>query len=128
MFEINVNIKFPDLLLATSAICKALQSAKNVETAAAATPAISETAPAATPTGAAPTAPVAAPVAPTAPVNAPTYTLDQITKAGAELAQGGKLAQLQELLSRYGVQALPQLHPDSYGSVANDLRAMGAQL
>lgn len=91
-------------------------------------PAQPQAAPAATP---APTAPPAmpAPSAPTAaPTTAPVYTVDQIAKAGAELAQAGKMPQLMALLQQYGVQAVTQLRPEQYGEFATALRGLGAQL
>lgn len=67
--------------------------------------------------------------APTVPVTgAPTYTLDQISRAGASLVDAGKMQQLLELLSRYGVQAVTQLQPEQYGAFATELRALGAQI
>lgn len=67
--------------------------------------------------------------APAVPVTgAPTYTLDQISRAGASLVDAGKMQQLLELLSRYGVQAVTQLQPEQYGAFATELRALGAQI
>lgn len=72
--------------------------------------------------------PTAAPVpmAPTAPV--PTYTVDQITKAGAELVQAGKMGDLMALLQRFGVQAVTQVPQERLGELANALRGLGAKL
>ena len=69
-----------------------------------------------------------APKAPVAP--APTYTLEQVSRAGAELisADSGKLPQLRELLQKYGVPAVSELKPDQLGSFATELRALGAQI
>lgn len=92
-------------------------------------------APTATPT--APTAPVVAPapavtpeanVAPTVPTGAPTYTLEMIATAGTALIDAGKMDALLNLLGKYGVEALTALDPAQYGSFANDLRALGAQI
>ena len=80
------------------------------------------TAPATSPAMPAPVAPAAAPTA------APAYTTEQIAKAGAELAQAGKMPQLMALLQQYGVQAVTQLRPDQYGEFATALRGLGAQL
>lgn len=80
------------------------------------------TAPAAPPAMPAPTAPAVA------PTTAPTYTMDQIAKAGAELAQAGKMPQLMALLQQHGVQAVTQLRPEQYGEFATALRGLGAQL
>ena len=69
-----------------------------------------------------------APKAPVAP--APTYTLEQVSRAGAELisADSGKLPQLRELLQKYGVPAVSELQHDQLGSFATELRALGAQI
>ena len=80
------------------------------------------TAPAAPPAMPAPTAPAVA------PTTAPTYTMDQIAKAGAELAQAGKMPQLMALLQQHGVQAVTQLRPEQYGEFATAIRGLGAQL
>lgn len=99
----------------------------------AATPAPVSSSPAA-PVMPAPTAPAMPPAmpAPTAPAVAPTaapaYTTEQIAKAGAELAQAGKMPQLMALLQQYGVQAVTQLRPEQYGEFATALRGLGAQL
>ena len=44
--------------------------------------------------------------------------MDQIAKAGAELAQAGKMPQLMALLQQHGVQAVTQLRPEQYGEFA----------
>lgn len=72
-------------------------------------------------------APSAPPVT-TAPTAAPQYTLEQLTKAGADLAQAGKMDQLLALLTQYGVQAVTQLPPAQYGAFATALRGLGAAL
>lgn len=109
-----------------------------------AAPAPVATAPSATPAPTSPTAfnpapaPVAAP-APTAappvapapaavPPAAPTYTLDALARAGATLAQSGKMEAALALLARYGVQTVNQLKPEQYGAFATELRALGAQI
>ena len=86
----------------------------------------------------APIAPVAtAPPAPTfpAPLNpavpqaqAPAYDLEQLAKAGADLAQNGKMNECLALLAKYNVQTVQQLPPEQYGNFATDLRALGAQI
>lgn len=68
----------------------------------------------------------AAPVVPIS--SAPSYTLDQISRAGASLVDAGKMQQLLQLLSRYGVQAITQIQPEQYGAFATELRALGAQI
>lgn len=83
----------------------------------------------------APVAPAPAPVAPApaavpaaVPTAAPTYTLDALARAGAALAQAGKMQEALALLAKYGVQTVNQLKPEQYGSFATELRALGAQI
>ena len=140
MIEINVTVKCPDLLLATSALAKMLHTpeaenpplAQPAPVLAASTPttAAPTPAPAPAPMTAAPTvsaapapAPAAVPVA-----TAPTYTIDQITKAGADLVQAGKMPQLYGLMQQFGIGAATDLRPEQYGAFAMALREMGAQI
>ncbi len=112
-----------------------------VSAPAAATPAVRP----ATPIPAAMTAPVAqtvapaapvsppapmpaAPSAPVAPTSAPQYTFDMLFSATAQLMVQGKGAQLQQLLTKYGVQRLPDLPREQYGAFATDLRALGVRI
>jgi len=143
MMEVNVNVKCPDILLAVTALVTALKGQ----------PVAQNTAPAAVPPApvqpasvAAPVnpAPVAAPVAPTpvtaqatapytstAPVApAPTFTVEQISKAGADLigANSAKMPQLLGLLQQFGVQAITELKPDQLGPFATALRGLGAKI
>ena len=91
-----------------------------------AAPAPVATAPSATP---APTSPAAFNPAPAAaPTAAPTYTLDALARAGAALAQAGKMQEALALLAKYGVQTVNQLKPEQYGAFATELRALGAQI
>lgn len=95
--------------------------------------------PAQTVTPIAPTVPVAAPAptvtpaanvtpAPAVPTSAPQYTLDMIATAGSALIDAGKMDQLMGLLGKFGVASLTELAPESYGAVANELRALGAAI
>lgn len=95
--------------------------------------------PAQTATPIAPTVPVATPApavtpaanvapAPGVPTAAPQYTLEMIATAGSALLDAGKMDQLMQLLGRFGVASLTELAPESYGAVANELRAMGAAI
>jgi hypothetical protein len=59
---------------------------------------------------------------------APTYTMDQLARAGAALAQAGKTDLCIALLARYNVKSISQLSPEQYGAFAAELRALGAQL
>lgn len=72
------------------------------------------------------TAPVAVPTA--VPTAAPTYTLDALARAGAALAQSGKMNDALAVLAKYGVQSVNQLKPEQYGAFAAELRALGAQI
>lgn len=79
----------------------------------------------------APSAPVPSPVAPTVPVTeAPKYSIDDIARAGAELAQQGpdKIAALTGLLQQFGLQAVTQLRTEQMGPFVLALRGMGARI
>lgn len=75
-------------------------------------------------------APQPAPVQQSAPVPTTqhTYTLDELAAAAMQLMDKGMQPKLQELLAGYGVEALPMLPQDQYGSFATALRGMGAQI
>ena len=79
-----------------------------------------------------PAAPVQqAPVTPApavVPTAAPTYTLEMIARAGTALVDAGKMDALCNLLAKYQVEALTALDPSQYGTFANELRALGAQI
>ena len=66
--------------------------------------------------------------APAVPTSAPQYTLDMIATAGSALIDAGKMDQLMQLLGKFGVASLTELAPESYGAVANELRALGAAI
>jgi uncharacterized membrane protein len=77
------------------------------------------------------TPPVNAPInqtAPTVPTTEVNYTFDQLAKAASSLVDAGRMADIQALLSRYGVPSLMQLQKEQYGAFANELRQMGAKL
>lgn len=91
---------------------------------------VAPTAPMYTP---APTAPVqspapAAPVQAAVPTSTPQYKLDDLATAAMTLMDSGRQADLQGLLARFGVEALPALPPAQYGAFATALREMGAQI
>ena len=69
-----------------------------------------------------------APVTPVVPTGAHVYTLDQLARAGAALAQAGKMNEALALLAKYGIQTVSQLKPEQYGAFATELRALGAQV
>lgn len=96
-----------------------------------------EVAPTPPPTPAAPvsTAPVSEPVTP--PPSAPTqeassaavsYSLDDLARAGADLLDQGKQAELPALLARFGITSLPDLPKERYGEFATAMREMGARI
>lgn len=84
----------------------------------------------------APTAPTQAPVqqtsvAPTQPAQQAAktpITLEAISRAGAALVDQGKMQQIMGLLSKYGVQAITQLQPNTYEAFAAEMRTLGAQI
>ena len=90
------------------------------------------------PTNAAPTASVVSAAAVQAPdsadgvsavpTGAPQYTLEMIATAGSALIDAGKLSALMDLLGKYGISSLTELSPEMYGSMAGDLRALGAAI
>lgn len=100
-------------------------------TAAAASVAPAPPAPAlAAPAEPVPTAP--APAAPTAAVPLATepqqYTLAELQKAVMPLLDAGRMADLQQVLAKYGAQDLTKVPAEQYGALAADFRALGARL
>ena len=69
-----------------------------------------------------------APTAPTVPTAAPTFTLEMLSKAGADLVDMGKMDSLMMLLQNFGVEAITSLNPEYYGAFATELRNLGAQI
>ena len=145
MMEVIVKIEAPELAAPINKLADAISGHAPAASMAAVGPAL-VAAPVEAP---APVNPAHAPVAMTAPAqpvaptatspgntaapavpvsSAPSYTLDQISRAGASLVDAGKMQQLLQLLSRYGVQAITQIQPEQYGAFATELRALGAQI
>lgn len=129
-FDINVkvDVSIPDIQLLAAVVGKLMQGPSSDSCGSCKCHSAEPAAPAPQPAEPeAPKAPVA-PVAPVAP--APTYTLEQVSRAGAELisADSGKLPQLRDLLQKYGVPAVSELKPDQLGGFATELRALGAQI
>ncbi len=62
------------------------------------------------------------------PTTQHAYTLDELAAAAMQLMDKGMQQKLQELLAGYGVEALPMLPQEQYGSFATALRGMGAQI
>ena len=123
-FDINVkvDVSIPDIQLLAAVVGKLMQGPSSDSCGSCKCHTAEPVAPAPQP------AEPGAPKAPVAP--APTYTLDQVSRAGAELisADSGKLPQLRELLQKYGIPAVSELKPDQLGSFATELRALGAQI
>lgn len=67
-----------------------------------------------------------APAVPTAPAR--TYSLNDLLTAAAPLMDQGKFQELSALTAKYGVKSFTDIPEDQYGSVAVDLRALGAAL
>lgn len=96
---------------------------------ASAAPAPSAPAPAA-PAEPVPTAPtLAAPAAAVPLATAPQqYTLAELQKAVMPLLDAGRMADLQQVLAKYGAQDLTKVPAEQYGALAADFRALGARL
>ena len=77
-----------------------------------------------------PVAPPAAPVTGPAPTAAPSYTMEQVSKAGADLLalNPAKMPELMDLLQQFGVPAISALKAEQMGPFATALRGLGAQL
>ena len=97
--------------------------------AASAAPAPSAPAPAA-PAEPVPTAPtLAAPAAAVPLATAPQqYTLAELQRAVMPLFDAGRMAELQQVLAKYGAQDLTKVPAEQYGALAADFRALGARL
>lgn len=123
-FDINVkvDVSIPDIQLLAAVVGKLMQGPSSDSCGSCKCHSAEPAAPAPQPVE------PEAPKAPVAP--APTYTLEQVSRAGAELisADSGKLPQLRELLQKYGVPAVSELKPDQLGGFATELRALGAQI
>lgn len=80
----------------------------------------------AAPTVASPSAPTNAATTAPGPDNAITFS--DITNAGSQLLDAGRMNDLMELLKGFGVQAITQLKPEQYETVAVGLRGLGAKI
>ena len=134
--QINVNvqgeIRFPDLMALAQAIAGKTITAAPAEVNVPAPAPVAPITPV-TPTVAA--APVSAPAPAPAPVPAiptstPKYSIDDIARAGAMLAQQGpeKLAALNGLLQQFGLQSLTQLPQEQTTAFVQAMRGLGAQI
>ena len=153
--EITVNIHGLDYLAqAIAAMAQAIERGQGGTLAAVAVPAaqapivphVAAAAPATVAVASAASTPSApAPAAPTEPVpTAPTpaapaaavplatapqqYTLAELQKAVMPLLDAGRMADLQQVLAKYGAQDLTQVPAALYGALAADFRALGARL
>ena len=135
MLEMNITITAAGLEAAINNLATAIggnAAANKAETTAMTTDQTTPTAPS---MPVVPTMPAHPAVQPSVPVNptpiptsAPQYTFDMISTAGSALIDAGKMDQLVMLLGKFGVQSLTDLNPESYGAVANELRALGAKI
>lgn len=140
-FTINVQgeIRLPDIALLAQALMgrpqpEAVTAPRPTAPTPAPQPAVNPTPAAVIPQTAAPTAPSApapSPAIPMTPVTeAPKYSIDDIARAGAELAQQGpdKIAALTGLLQQFGLQAVTQLRTEQMGPFVLAMRGMGARI
>lgn len=141
MFEIRVTVEAPALTEAINNLANAMQARRidHVDTLTInRTATVEKENPTDAPSAQAPepTATVTEKVEPATDAPAPSdtkpeeksYTVEEISDAGAALVDQGKMAQLCDLLARYGVQAITQLDPGTYPAFVADLKALGAQL
>ena len=138
MLEMNITITAAGLEAAIDNLASAISgnaAANKAETAAVTNNPTTPIVPSVPPVPIIPTVPTPPVVQPSVPVNptpiptsAPQYTFDMISTAGSALIDAGKMSQLQQLLGKFGVQSLAELRPESYGAVANELRALGAKI
>lgn len=140
-FTINVQgeIRLPDIALLAQALMgrpqpEAVTAPRPTAPTPAPQPAVNPTPAAVIPQTAAPTAPSAPAPSPTIPMTpvteAPKYSIDDIARAGAELAQQGpdKIAALTGLLQQFGLQAVTQLRTEQMGPFVLAMRGMGARI
>lgn len=126
MYEITIKGNTPVELFAN--LAKAAAAAPAAPVSAPQVPAAPAVVPTPVPVAAPAPVPVATPAPAAVPTAAPTYTLDALARAGATLAQSGKMQEALALLAKYGVQTVNQLKPEQYGAFATELRALGAQI
>lgn len=71
-----------------------------------------------------------APEAEPAEKEKPNYTLDQLSKAAADLitSDAGKQTALLELLHKFSIESMPELKTEDYPAFAEGLRALGGNL
>ena len=140
MFEVKVSITAPELTEALNGLAAAIGGKAPVaipisKDRAESEKVIPDSTPVTNPTApevqAAPVQPVPSAPAPSDAIEKPLPTIDTLSRAGAALCEQGKMPQLIELLSKYGVQAVTQLNtatPETLVLFAHDLRALGANI
>lgn len=135
MLEMNITITAAGLEAAINNLATAIGGNADANKAETTTMTTDQTTPTAPSIPVVPTMPAPPAVQPSVPVNptpiptsAPQYTFDMISTAGSALIDAGKMVQLQQLLGKFGVQSLAELKPESYGAIANELRALGAKI
>lgn len=62
------------------------------------------------------------------PTTVQSYSMDQLAVAATQLIDAGRIAEIQQLLAQFGVQALTALPKEQYGAFATALRGMGAKI
>ena len=141
MLEVKITIEAPSLTealnhLADSLCTRITEPVKVAEPVPEQTPVAAPAptpvaAPTPAPTPVATPAPVAAPAPvqePATPVGTQQITLDQLSKAGAELVNARKMDMVMNLLKSFGVEAVTQLKTDQYPAFAAGLRSLGAAI
>ena len=152
MIEIRITVDCPDLVNAATTLANAMAGVRPATNPAATnangtTPAIQTPTPPVAQSTSGPAAQVnptqtgyssmptsypsnTAPVAAAPIAQAPVFTLEQVSKAGADLitAQPAKMQDLMALLQQYGVQTIQALPADKLGAFATALRGMGAKI
>lgn len=131
-------VRFPDIALLAQAMMGKAQPVEAPAPAPAPQPIPAPVNPIPAPVAPAPQ--VVPPTAPSAPAPTPNpvvpgteppkYSIDDIARAGAELAQQGpdKITALTGLLQQFGLQAVTQLRPDQMGPFVMALRGLGARI
>lgn len=147
MIEVKVTITAPEISEAINNLAAAIGNRPATETVskdANATQGVSITPVAPAQTQTVPAAPAVNPTTPvaqetvatapttsvpnTSPSDGKTYTKEELSKAGAALCEQGKMADLINLLAKYGVQSIVELGAEHYASIAAELKALGAKL
>lgn len=62
-----------------------------------------------------------------APTTAPSYDVQKLAVAAMQLKDAGRIGEIQELISKYGVATIMQLKPEQYDAFAQDLISKGVK-